>query len=136
MNQISSKQFRILAVAPSTRGFGFAVMEGEKTIIECATRTANGKKKNAQSIIKLKKLFDSYQPGVLVLQDALECGLLPILPKLVEHFQRNHKQNQLLTAYSFCKTLSNTRLHPATRCSSESWTSEAVHHPLRFCPSS
>jgi RNase H-fold protein (predicted Holliday junction resolvase) len=71
MNQISSKQFRILAVTPSTRGLGFVVMEGEKTIIECATRVADGneKDKNAQSVTKLKKLLDSYQPGVVVLQD-------------------------------------------------------------------
>jgi Holliday junction resolvasome RuvABC endonuclease subunit len=71
MDQISSKQFRILAVAPSTRGFGFVVMEGEKTILKCATRVAHGneKEKNAQSITKLEKLLDSYQPHVVVLQD-------------------------------------------------------------------
>lgn len=65
---MTSKEFRILAIALSTRGFGFVVMEGEKTIIECGCRVADGDK-NAQSIAKVEKLLNSYQPGVVVLQD-------------------------------------------------------------------
>jgi len=76
MSQISSKQFRILAIAPSTSGFGFVVMEGDKTIIECATRVARVKDgdKNAQSIAKVEKLLNFYQPGVLVLPDVEAKG--------------------------------------------------------------
>lgn len=73
MNQITSKQFRILAVAPSARGFGFVVMEGERTIIECGGRVAYGDK-NAQSLAKLEKLLKSCRPGVLVLQDVEAKG--------------------------------------------------------------
>jgi hypothetical protein len=68
MNQTTSKHFRILAVALSAKGFGFVVMEGQKTIIECGGRVADGDK-NAQSLAKLEKLLDFYRPGVLVLQD-------------------------------------------------------------------
>jgi uncharacterized Zn ribbon protein len=68
MNQTISKYFRILAIALSTRGFGFVVMEGEKTIIECATRVAD-EDKNTQSLVKAKKLLKFYRPDVLVLQD-------------------------------------------------------------------
>jgi Holliday junction resolvasome RuvABC endonuclease subunit len=73
MEKISSKQFRILAVALSFRGFGFVVMEGEKTIIECGGRVAY-EDKNAQSIAKLEKLLNFYRPGVLVLQDVEAKG--------------------------------------------------------------
>jgi hypothetical protein len=73
MNQTLSKHFRILAIALSTGGFGFVVMEGQKAIIECGRRVADGDK-NAQSLAKLKKLVDFYQPGVLVLQDVEAKG--------------------------------------------------------------
>jgi hypothetical protein len=68
MNQTTSKHFRILAIAPFARGFGFVVMEGQKTIIECGGRVADGDK-NAQSLAKMKKLLNFYRPGVLLLQD-------------------------------------------------------------------
>jgi hypothetical protein len=74
MNHTTSKQFRILAVALSTRGFGFVVMEGQKTIIECGGRVATGGKKNAQSVAKAEKLLNFYQPDVLVLQDVQAKG--------------------------------------------------------------
>jgi hypothetical protein len=73
MNQTTSKDFRILAVALSFGGFGFVVMEGQKTIIEFGRRKAVGDK-NAQSIAKMKKLLDFYRPDVLVLQDVEAKG--------------------------------------------------------------
>src|ERR1017187_4460524 len=74
MNQITSKHFRILAIALSARGFGFVVMEGQKTIIECGGRVAVDGDKNAQSLTKMKKLLNFYRPGVLVLQDVEAKG--------------------------------------------------------------
>jgi hypothetical protein len=73
MNQTTSKDFRILAVALSARGFGFVVMEGRKTIIECGGRVADGDK-NVQSLSKLEKLLNFYRPDVLVLQDVEAKG--------------------------------------------------------------
>jgi len=73
MNQKTSKDFRILAIALSYGGFGFVVMEGQKTIVECGRRVADGDK-NAQSIAKTKKLLNFYRPGVLVLQDVEAKG--------------------------------------------------------------
>ena len=73
MNQPTSKDFRILAIALSTGGFGFVVMEGQRTIIEFGRRVADGDK-NAQSLAKMKKLLNFYQPGVLVLQDVEAKG--------------------------------------------------------------
>jgi hypothetical protein len=74
MNQTTSKHFRILAIALSARGFGFVVMEGQKTIIECGGRVAADGDKNAQSLTKMKKLLNFYRPGVLVLQDVEAKG--------------------------------------------------------------
>ena len=73
MNQISPKHFRILAIAPSTRGFGFAVLEGQETLVDWGVKTVKGDK-NKQSLAKVEKLITHYQPGVLVLEDASAKG--------------------------------------------------------------
>ena len=73
MNQTPSTDFRILAIALSTGGFGFVVMEGQRTIIEFGRRVADGDK-NTQSLAKVKKLLNFYRPGVLVLQDVEAKG--------------------------------------------------------------
>src|ERR1017187_5297999 len=69
MKKIQPKHFRILAIAPSTRGFGFAVLEGQETLVDWGVKTVKGDK-NVQSLAKVEKLIAHYQPGVLVLEDA------------------------------------------------------------------
>ena len=69
MNKIQTKHFRILAIAPSTRGFGFAVLEEQETLVDWGVKTVKGDK-NVQSLAKVEKLIAHYRPGVLVLEDA------------------------------------------------------------------
>lgn len=69
MNKIQPKHFRILAIAPSTRGFGFAVLEGQETLVDWGVKTVQWDK-NVQSLAKVEELLVLYQPGVLVLEDA------------------------------------------------------------------
>ena len=68
MNIINPKEFRILAVAPSYRGFGFAALEGQDTLVDWGVRNVEGNK-NAQSLNRVEELIAQYEPGVLVLQD-------------------------------------------------------------------
>ncbi len=70
MNQIQPKHFRILAIDPSPRGFGFAVLEGPETLVDWGVKPVKGDK-NTESLTKVEKLIAHYQPGVLVLQDTL-----------------------------------------------------------------
>jgi Holliday junction resolvasome RuvABC endonuclease subunit len=70
MKKIQSKYFRILAIAPSTRGFGFAVLEGQETLVDWGINTVKKGDKNKQSLAKVEKLIAQYQPGVLALEDA------------------------------------------------------------------
>lgn len=72
MNQTTKKQNRILAIAPSARGFGYAVMEGD-LILECGNKRADGDI-NLQAISKIEKLMKQFLPGVLVLQDVNAKG--------------------------------------------------------------
>ncbi|MEI7729355.1 MAG: hypothetical protein WCO56_07270 [Verrucomicrobiota bacterium] len=68
MNHIHPKHFRILGIAPTARGVGFAVLEGQETLVDWGVKTVKGDK-NAQSLAKVEKLIAHYQPEVLVLPD-------------------------------------------------------------------
>lgn len=62
-----------LSVAPSTRGFGFAVFEGHSTLVDWRVKTVKGNK-NEQTLIKLKALISQYQPAVLIIQNYTANG--------------------------------------------------------------
>src|SRR5258708_5148609 len=70
MNRISPKNIRALAVAPSTRGFGFAIVEGTEVLIDWGVKVVKGDK-NGQSLAKVKYLITHYQPERIILQDLL-----------------------------------------------------------------
>ena len=75
MNTIHPNQFRILAIAPVTRGFGFAVLEGQDTLANWGVKVVSGKgNKNAKILPKAEELIARYQPGVLVMEDASAKG--------------------------------------------------------------
>lgn len=63
-----SKHLRILAIAPSTRGFGFAVLEGPAKLVDWGVKTASGNK-NTESLAKVDELLAHYQPTALVLEN-------------------------------------------------------------------
>lgn len=67
MNQ-TSNQYRILAVSLSSRGFGYASIEGENTLLDHGKKRIIGDK-NAGSLEGIEKVIARNQPAVLVLQD-------------------------------------------------------------------
>jgi hypothetical protein len=67
------KNDRILAIAPSSRGFGFAVMEGADTLVDWGVRSVTGNK-NADALKKAEAMIALYHPAVLVLEDAAAKG--------------------------------------------------------------
>ena len=69
MKQTHSTYPRTLAISPSSRGFGFAVLEGFDTLVNWGGKSAKKKDKNAQALAKAEKLIARYQPGMVVLQD-------------------------------------------------------------------
>jgi hypothetical protein len=84
MNQ-TSDQSRILAVSLSSRGFGYAVMEGNSRLIGYGKKIIN-KKKNARSLAHIDKLIDRNQPTVLVLQDVNAKG-----PRRASRIKKLHR---------------------------------------------
>jgi len=59
---------RVLAIATSTRGFGFVLLEGLDTLADWGVKSVTGDK-NTQSVAKVKELIAHYRPDVLVLED-------------------------------------------------------------------
>jgi hypothetical protein len=68
-----SKNDRVLAIAPSSRGFGFAVMEGGDTLVDWGVRSVTGDK-NAEALKKAEAMIALYKPTVLVLENAAAKG--------------------------------------------------------------
>ena len=82
MNAKQRKTNRLLAITPSTRGFGFVVMD--EALVDWGIKAVK-KDKNSQSMAKIEKLVDQYDPMVIVLPraDAKEDRRVPRIQKLV-----------------------------------------------------
>jgi hypothetical protein len=65
---IQNRTVRILAVAPLSRGFGYAVMEGTDLLVACGNKMINHDK-NIRALAWMEKYIRFYQPDVLVLPD-------------------------------------------------------------------
>jgi len=68
MTPTKRKQMRTLAVAPSTRGFGFALIEAQR-LVDWGIKSVKGEK-NKASVSKVEALLALYKPEILVLEDA------------------------------------------------------------------
>src|ERR1035437_11034204 len=65
---IQNKSIRILAIAPLSRGLGYAVMEGPDKLMACGSK-AILRDKNAKALAWVNRFIQFYQPDVLVLPD-------------------------------------------------------------------
>jgi Holliday junction resolvasome RuvABC endonuclease subunit len=68
MKKNLSKYPRILAITPSSRGFGYAVLEGHKILVDWGVKSVEGDK-NSGSVAKVEELIAHYNPEVIVLED-------------------------------------------------------------------
>jgi len=69
MKKAEAKYPRLLAIAPSTRGFGFAVLEGQDTLVDWGVKRVEGNNKNTASLSKVEEIIAHYQPGVMILEN-------------------------------------------------------------------
>src|SRR5712672_2893683 len=70
MKKVIPNYPRILGIAPSTRGFGFALLEGLNTLVDWGVKSIEGDK-NTSSVARVKAMIAHYEPNVLVLEDTL-----------------------------------------------------------------
>lgn len=95
MTKLLPKYPRILAIAPSTRGFGFALLEGLDTLVDWGVKSVKGDK-NARSLAKVDELIAHYQPDVMVLQgtstkDSRRSPRIRTLSKQIISLAASHK---------------------------------------------
>lgn len=95
MNQ-ATEQSRVLAISLSTRGFGYAVMEGSNWLIDYGKKIIEGDK-NAWSLVHIEKMIARNQPDVLALQDVNAKGTRRVarIKALHRKCQRAVKTSQL-----------------------------------------
>src|SRR5439155_27108136 len=68
MSRAYTKDIRVLAIDPSTRGFGFAIIEGPNRLIDWGVKETKVNKK-IKALKLIDGLIDRYQPNLLVLED-------------------------------------------------------------------
>ncbi|HXR46674.1 MAG TPA: hypothetical protein VN784_04470 [Candidatus Limnocylindrales bacterium] len=110
MNHQHPKQFRLLAIALTCRGLGYAVLEGEESLIESSHMSVRKGDKNEKCLAKVETLIKFYQPEVLVLQDVRAKGSrralrIKRLYRAVVRFARKQKIKVELISEAQLRTL-------------------------------
>lgn len=59
----------VIAIHPTSRGFGWTLFETPNRLATWAIADAPGSDKNAKSLERVEKLFDTYSPSVVVLEE-------------------------------------------------------------------
>lgn len=60
----------VLALYPTSRGFGFALFHGEESLIDWGIKDIRWKNKNFLTLHLVKALIDRYAPDVIVIEDS------------------------------------------------------------------
>ena len=70
----SHRSETVLAVYPTTYGFGYVLMQSALSPTDWGTPRVRGSQKNRKCLEKISALIDSHQPDTLVLEDATAPG--------------------------------------------------------------
>jgi hypothetical protein len=91
MKPSSLATYRVLAIDPYSRGFGFAVMEEPFQLIDFGLKIPTKAKGNdGKRLKKVEAMINRYQPDVLVAEDsqAKECRRKPRTRKMLHDIQK------------------------------------------------
>src|SRR5215470_6070005 len=73
MSSAYTKDKRVLTIDPSTRGFGFAILEGPNRLIDWGVKETKTDKKR-RTLQLIDELIEQYQPSVIVVEDYTAKG--------------------------------------------------------------
>ena len=84
MNCAPTKQKRVLAIDPTARGFGFAILEGPESLIDWGMKEVRDNK-DARCLQQVANLIERYEPDVIVVEDvtARSCRRCPRVRLLI-----------------------------------------------------
>lgn len=68
MKSFPSKRNRILALAPSVHGVGFAVLDPKEMLVDWGVKSVKGEK-NKVSLSKVKEMIVEFEPGFVVVEN-------------------------------------------------------------------
>jgi len=90
---------RILGIAPSSRGFGFALVEGLNTLVDWGVKSVQGDK-NLGTAAKVAEMIAHYAPDVIVLEDtaAKPARRSPRIRALTKQIARLAEQENITLA--------------------------------------
>ena len=76
---------RVLAIDPTSKGFGYAVLEGPAVLIDWGVKHAKADR-NARCLQQVRELIDRYQPDIFVVEDtaAKTSRRCPRVAQLIE----------------------------------------------------
>lgn len=89
------REIRILAIDPTTKGFGFAVLEGSDRLIDWGVKTVRGNKQ-AECLGKVRKLAEYYAAAVVALEDykgrgSRRCPRVQHLIRAIRRWATKHR---------------------------------------------
>lgn len=73
MTHHNKSHVRVLGIVASTRGIGFAVMEGKSVLVDWGVKKVKGDK-NSRSLSNVANLISHYQPDAIVLENTRSVG--------------------------------------------------------------
>src|ERR1700733_5249264 len=68
-----NNEWRTLAIDPTSRGFGFVVLEGQRTLVDWGVKATKSDKKS-ETLAKVTDLIRHYHPRVLIVEDCHANG--------------------------------------------------------------
>jgi Holliday junction resolvasome RuvABC endonuclease subunit len=74
MRKNNRQHGRVLALALSSRAFGYAVFEGDKLVDWGLTSTKQSENENVWCMTNINRLFSLYEPDVIALEDVFAEG--------------------------------------------------------------
>jgi Holliday junction resolvasome RuvABC endonuclease subunit len=70
MKELPPNHILVLGIAPSSRGFGFALMEGENTLIDWGVKAVKGGNKNPRCLANAGNLIAHYKPNIIAIENS------------------------------------------------------------------
>jgi RNase H-fold protein (predicted Holliday junction resolvase) len=93
MPQTPTDPTRIFALDPTTKGFGYAVLETPFRLVDCGLAHVSGEKESG-AVARFEELLDQFRPDVVVLEDPAAPGSRrrPRVQKLLERLQETARE--------------------------------------------
>lgn len=117
----------VLALYPTSRGFGFALFQGERLLIDWGAKDIRWKDKNFLAMHAVRKLIERYAPNVIVIEDTT--------PKHSRRHERIRILHKLITEHAKSKQINVRRftqgsIHEHFGVNTKYAVAEAVAHEM------